>query len=335
VTDQLEDLFAGFRADAISQVRAPGVEAARRTVHRRRTSKAVGGAAFVAVVAAGGIGSHLLGPLPFTQPGEPDPATLAKRQSRAASAVGLGAGDRAQTPRSMQGIAAAGVIATGLLVAGTYTLRLACAGPGRLAVLFRIRETLLPETAAPDRGVTGLPDGTDRVARSSTQDCATREAAVRTFTLPGDAPVEAELRPDDDAVARAGYAFTLTLHDADRERLTQQVRGRMQPDSTTLYETSGPVRKNTIDVHGAGGMLNPGRYRLRYLCGGVGRVRVAVGVHHADTVVTSTQTVTCGPSAPAATFPFEIRPGDSFSASTEPDADALGQSAHAELLERV
>jgi hypothetical protein len=45
--------------------------------------------------------------------------------------------------------------------------------------------------------------------------------------------------------------------------------------------------------------------------------------------------VTCGSSGPVTTFPFEIRPGDTLATAAEPDADAFGQSAYAELLERV
>jgi hypothetical protein len=320
VTDQLEDLFADLRADTLTQVRPPGAAAVRRTVHRRRTTKAVGGAAFVAVIAAGGIGSHLLGPLPFGRGGEPDPATLAKRQSRAATAVGLGGEDKRQTPRSMQGIAAAGVIATGLLAAGTYTLRLACAGPGRLTALFRVK-------AAP--GVTA------QLVDSSTPDCAASEPVVQTFALAENAAIEAALRPDGDAAARAGYAFTLTLHDLDRQRLSDEVAGRLRPDSgKALYETAGPMLSDTAGPI-RNTTLSTGRYRLRYACSGVGAVRVTVGVRGAGRVSTTSTTVACGSSGPVTTFPFEIRPGDTLATAVEPDLDALGQSAYAELLERV
>jgi hypothetical protein len=43
--------------------------------------------------------------------------------------------------------------------------------------------------------------------------------------------------------------------------------------------------------------------------------------------------VTCGSSGPATTFPFEIRPGDALVTAIEPDHDAVGQSAYAELVE--
>jgi hypothetical protein len=323
VTDQLEDLFAELRTDTLTEVRPPGIEAARRTVHRRRTTKAVGGAAFVAVIAAGGIGSHLLGPLPFGPGSDRDPAALAKRQGRAATEVGLGAGDSRQTLRSMQGIAAAGVIATGLLVAGTYTLRLACAGPGRLTALFRVKDA---------------SGGTAQLVNSSTQDCAASKPAVRTFTLAESAAIEAELRPDGDATDQAGYAFTLTLHDADLQRLSDDVSRRLRPDPRKgLFEIGGPTHKvETGDGRGIA-TLSAGSYRLRYVCSGVGRVRVTVGVRGADRVTTpsrtSSRTVTCGSSEPVTTFPFEIRPGDALTTAIEPDDDAVGQSAYAELVE--
>jgi hypothetical protein len=319
VTDQLEDLFADLRSDTLTQVRPPGIEAARRTVHRRRTTKAVGGAAFVAVIAAGGIGSHLLGPLPFGPARDPDPATLAKRQGRAATEVGLGTGDSRQTLRSMQGIAAAGVIATGLLAAGTYTLRFACAGPGRLTALFRVKDA---------------PGVTAHLVNSSTQDCAASKPAVRTFTLAESAAIEAELRPDGDAADQAGYAFTLTLHDADLQRLSDDVARRLRPDARKgLYEIGGPMPKVKEGVEHGRTTLSAGNYRLSYVCSGVGRVRVTVGVRGANRDATSTRTVTCGSSGPVTTFPFEIRPGDALATAIEPDDDAVGQSAYAELLE--
>jgi hypothetical protein len=318
VTDQLEDLFADLRTDTLTQVRPPGIEAAHRTVHRRRTTKAVGGAAFFAVIAAGGLGSHLLGPLPFGPAGDPDPATLAKRQGRAATEVGLGTGDSRQTLRSMQGIAAAGVIATGLLVAGTYTLRLACTGPGRLTALFRVKDA---------------PGVTAQLVNSSTQDCAASKPAVRTFTLAENAAIEAELRPDGDAADQAGYAFTLTLHGADLQRLSDDAARRLRPDPRKgLVEIGGPTHKVEIGERGIT-TLSAGSYRLRYACSGVGRVRVTVGVRGADRAAPSSSSVTCGSSGPATTFPFEIRPGDALVTALEPDDDAVGQSAYAELVE--
>jgi hypothetical protein len=66
----------------------------------------------------------------------------------------------------------------------------------------------------------------------------------------------------------------------------------------------------------------------------VGRVRVTVGVRGADRAAPlSSSTVTCGSSGPATTFPFEIRPGDALVTALEPDDDAVGQSAYAELVE--
>jgi hypothetical protein len=319
VTDQLEDLFADLRTDTLTAIRPPGTEAARRTVHRRRTTKAVGGAAFVAVIAAGGIGSHLLGPLPFGPAGDRDPATLAKRQGRAATQVGLGTGDSRQSPRSMQGIAAAGVIATGLLAAGTYTLRLACVGPGRLTALFRVKDA---------------PGVTAHLVNSSTQDCGASKPAVRTFTLAESAAIEAELRPDGDAADQAGYAFTLTLHDADLQRLSDDVARRLRPDPLKgMAEIGGPTHK--VEIGGERGVttLSAGSYRLRYVCSGVGRVRVTVGVRGADRAAPSSRTVTCDSSGPVTTFPFEIRPGDGLVTAIEPDDDAVGQSAYAALVE--
>jgi hypothetical protein len=321
VTDQLDDLFADLRAETLVEVRPPGVTAARRTVHRRRTTKTVGVTAFVVVAAAGSIGSHLLGSMPFAQPGGPDPATLAKRQSRAAAVAGLDPDVHLQTPRSMQGIAAAGFVATGLLAAGTYTLRFACDGPGRVTVLFRVRQAA---------------DGTTDVVGSAAQQCGAPRAATKTFTLAENTEIEAELRPDGTATDRSGYAFTLNLAQDDLQRLSQEVIMRQLTAAwaNAISGTSGPTTaQRLVDQDGT---LKPGKYLLRYLCSGVGRVAVTVSVRSGgDSIRESSGTAACGSAEPVQTLSFEIRADDILTVSVEPDQDALGQAAYAKVLARA
>jgi hypothetical protein len=321
VTDQLEDLFADLRADTLTRVRPPGAAAAHQTVRRRRTTRTTGAAAFVAVVAAGGIGSHVLGPLPFFGVAAPDPATLAERQGRAATAVGLNPDDQRQTRLSGQGIAAAGVIATGLLVAGTYTLRIACVGPGRLTAVFRIENA---------------PGVTLDVVKSADQRCdATGKVATRTFRLATNLTIISELRPDRGAADRSGYALTLTLAEADRQRLTDSARMRLPrlDARKAAYGVFGLMSRAGTD---ASTTLGAGEYRLHYVCTGVGRVEFTVQVRSGAHVVSEwTGSAVCG--LPAAVTPTRlvVHRGNTFRTVVTPDADAAGQAGYADVLERV
>ena len=55
MTDQLEDLFADLRSETLTEIRPPGVTAARQTVRRRRTTTSVAAGAAVLAI-AGGVG---------------------------------------------------------------------------------------------------------------------------------------------------------------------------------------------------------------------------------------------------------------------------------------
>jgi len=321
VTDQLEDLFADLRADELIQIRPPGAAAARRTVHRRRTTKAVGGAAFVAVVAAGGLGSYLLGPAHTSESSLPDPATLAKRQSRAATAVGIDPSGQAATPHSAQGVAAAGIIATEVLVAGTYTLRFACVGPGRLSVAIRSRTEVGQSPQA------FLPDP---------QSCVAGQATTTSFVLAVSSTVDTELQSDDDAIDRSAYAFQLTLADTDLRRLGDESAARLSaavPDSIT--SVSGPLTDGSQGIEDE--TLKAGRYLLSYTCIGVGQISMTLSVRSGTKqVLTSSRTLGCTDVGPLQTIPFEIPvgPNSITSITITPDPDANGQAAYAAATAR-
>jgi hypothetical protein len=173
VTDQLEYLFADLRADTKCKVRPPGASAARRTLRRRRTNRTVGAAAFLVVAGTGGVSATLaLSP----QGEQVEPA------DRAAALAGVEPG----APHSLRGVARSGVVGTDLMVAGSYTLAVACVGRGRLEVTLR--------------GVTGQIG----VVRTR---CSDGRVDVLSFDVPSNGPVTTELRADDEASGRAGFAY--------------------------------------------------------------------------------------------------------------------------------
>ena len=321
MTDQLEDLFADLRADTLTRIRPPGAEAVRHTLHRRRTTKSLGAAAFVAVV-AGGIGSHLLGPLPSTETGAPDPATLAKRQSRAAGAAGIDPDGQTRPARSAQGVAAAGIVATELLVAGTYTLRLACVGPGRLTALLRVQPA--PGVAAD-------------LVESSTQRCDAGAAATTTFTLTADATIETELRPDDHAAGRSGYALRLIIADADLRRLAGEAMKRLPVPAESHFASSESWPVQDRDQGLENQTLTPGRYRMHFTCVGAGTMTDKLSVlAGGKSVLTTSGTADCA-AGTVTTLAFEIPAGhvSNTMVTMTADADALDQAGYADVFERV
>ena len=124
MTDQLEYLFADLRADTMCEVRPPGAVAARRTLRRRRTNRTVGAAAFLVVAGAGGV-TATMALSPRSEQVEP--------ADRAAALAGVDP----DAPDSVRGVARSGVVGTEVMVAGTYTLAVACVGRGWVSVTLR------------------------------------------------------------------------------------------------------------------------------------------------------------------------------------------------------
>jgi hypothetical protein len=175
VTDQLEYLFADLRADTMCEVRPPGTLAARSTLRRRRTRRTVGAAAFLVVAGAGGVSATLA----LSPQGEHvEPA------DRAAALAGVDP----DAPRSVRGVAQSGVVGTEVMVAGTYTLAVACVGRGWVNVTLRNAEGRISE------------------ARTRCSQGQQLNVVVE-FTVPSGGPVTTELQADDEASGRAGFAY--------------------------------------------------------------------------------------------------------------------------------
>ena len=175
MTDQLEYLFADLRADTKCEVRPPGAVAARRTLRRRRTNRTVGAAAFLVVAGAGGVTATMA----LSPRGEQvEPA------DRAAALAGVDP----DAPHSRQGVARSGVVGTEVMVAGTYTLAVACVGRGWVNVTLR------------------NADGQVSEARTHCSEGQQLSVVVK-FDVTSGGPVTTELRADDEASGRAGFAY--------------------------------------------------------------------------------------------------------------------------------
>jgi hypothetical protein len=172
VTDQLEDLFADLRADTRCEVRPPGAVAARRTLRRRRTNRTVGAAAFLVVAGAGGVTATM---------------ALTPREEPADRAAAL-AGVDPDAPNSVLGVARSGVAGTEVMVAGTYTLAVACVGRGWVSVTLRNAKGYVSE------------------ARTHCSEGQQLNVLVK-FDVTSDGPVTTEVRADDQAAGRAGLAY--------------------------------------------------------------------------------------------------------------------------------
>ena len=299
MTDQLEHLFADLRADTMTQVRPPGSLAARSTLRRRRTRRAVGAAAFLAVAGAGGVSANL----PFSFGPQNDPAELAEH---AATVVGADPG----AAHAFSGVATTGVVATGMMVAGHYTLTLACSGRGWLTVTLR----------------TGTqPVGGGRI------ECGSGDVRLETeFELVNNLPVTTELHADDDAWGQAGYAYQAALSQADKNRLADQATERLATGAQGFQFSSflsGPFDQSVSQPLA-------GRYRIAFTCVGVGQAAVRIQIRRAggETVTNDTLGVACGPPPRIEQATYEV-PADGWVDTTfEPDDVAREQSAVAVRL---
>lgn len=300
MTDQLDDLFRDLRAETLTTVRPPGTAAARRTLRRRRTTRTVGTAACLVAAGAGGLGAHLLGP---SAPGRM-PTDVGDRPLRAAAAVGPVALARF----SGQGAAQTGTIARGRVVAGLYTLRLSCVGRGEVTLSIQVNGAEFGNAAA---------------------SCGDGAVATQSFTMPDPVTVTAELRTDDGADGRAGYAYTMVLADRDRAALSGAVAAAMPANrlGTVVEEWRGPVVKPTTRVTA----LAAGRYHLLYACAGIGRISVVF--RKPD--VRMTPETPCDGTGDPRSYTFEMAEAGRFELGIVPDADADRQSAYELRLERL
>lgn len=297
MTDQLEDLFADLRADTMTQVRPPGVVAARHTLRRRRTRRTVGTAAFLVVAGAGGLSATI----PFRTDGTNDPAELAER---AAAVAGLDT----SAPHTGTGVARSGDVATALMAAGTYTLTLACVGRGWLNVTLRSQKGQVGAVGA---------------------ECRTDGDMVHsmTFKLAANESVTTQLNATGGAEGSAGYLYQAALLPAERALIQDIARKRLDGKIAYSEFLEGNAEHNTV--------VESGTYRASYTCAGAGQVSVTIQFRPAsDLVLTGTTDVNCG-TGQTREEQVELPAGGLVETMFRPDDNARGQAAVAVQLERV
>jgi hypothetical protein len=164
--DQTRAAFAALRAEALPEVRGPGVDVVRHTVRRRRKTAAVTSAFVVAGLVAGGfaVASHVAGgsdPVPLlAAPADEQPDALARaRQADEALTQGdsfAGGSGPAVARLDLSQVA---------VQPSTYTVEVACIGSGSATFTLSVGEASVHEpvtcAATPHKTTLRLtaPDG--------------------------------------------------------------------------------------------------------------------------------------------------------------------------------
>lgn len=191
--------FGALRAQELGQVRAPGVQAAHRTVRRRQAVRAVSIAGAVAVVAGGGF---LLGQTIHTSPSTP--AAQPGLEQPDQQAMGVIARDliglSTQTPDMISN--SWGPLDTSIrdddeaADFSAYTLKVACAGGGLIHVKLAVGSTSSAADATCGPGVRGAGGTSVTVDLKAPTD--------------GTHGVSVLIEPDPTAQQNAGFAYSLT-----------------------------------------------------------------------------------------------------------------------------
>ncbi|GLW33381.1 hypothetical protein Areg01_63190 [Actinoplanes regularis] len=297
MTDQLEELFAGMRAEVIREIKPPGTDAAHRTVRRRRTTGAVSAA--VAALVAIGVVVGLTG-LPRTSTLPADPATLAETARRALhESTGGTALFEAAAPVT------ADYSAAQTAYYGAITLHLACAGTGKITLLVEARE----HDAAPYR----------EIARVDANCSADPKPTSTTFGFDWESDqVVLRLADPGRAAGQAGFAYRATSDTGKPYPARPLYSGVPNPDSSLIspeilkslmhrggqgvfgnHKTIGGNVKPT-SILSRGGMPD-GEYRLLLVCLGSGTVTFEL--HHKEKLLFRTE-MRCGSPAVRQEFPI-------------------------------
>jgi hypothetical protein len=248
VTDQLEDIFAAARRDALAEVRPPGTAAARRTVRRRRAATAVAaGTALLSIVTAVAVaGTQRDDDQPAGRPA----AAAAVLSSLGEDAKAMAGVDGASGPSAVFRLAGAAAPVARLTTVGggVFAVRLACAGEGTVTVRF-------------DFGP---------VARAQCSDPPS--SAYLTVTVPESrSQVQVWAAPDRMAAGHAAVALQMKLSDTDRIRLEGLVRDRLPGTGGRSAASHLPGAYWLPDA-----TVEPGRYRVWFDCVGTGTVELTV-----------------------------------------------------------
>jgi hypothetical protein len=284
VADQIEDLFAELRADAMRQIRPPGADRARRTVRRRRTATV--SAAVVLLVMLGGTVALLGFPARTTTPAnhgrlpETDLDRLTGVADRAVNASNPGPAVFAR-----RGPVTGGETATEQIYLGEINLQLACAGTGSVTLLVR--------------GTPGSENNTTKrteVARLTAQCSAEPLPAGTKFVLGQFLDITVELVDTGSARGNAGFAYRAT---SDTGR--PAARGGLGNDPQDALQLSNDLPAGS-GWGGGGDLIGrrvetgferlDGDFRLAVACAGTGTLHVEVRPAR-KTTAAKTRSVVC------------------------------------------
>jgi hypothetical protein len=262
VADDLEELFAGLRADTMTRVRPPGVDRVRRTVRRRRTATAA--FAGVLLLALGGTVALLGFPSRHRAPAADSlsQAELDRLTGVADRAVTAGNPGRAVFAR--RGPVTGAVSATEQIYLGEINLQIACAGTGSVTLLVRGRPGSESGSTTPVE-----------VARLTAQ-CTAEPVPVGTsFVLGKFIDITVELVDTGSARGRSGFAYRATsdtgLPAARTETNDPSGVLPQDPPPGSGWGGGGELVGGRIDT---GWEPLNGDFRLAVACAGTGTLRV-------------------------------------------------------------
>ena len=336
--EQIEDLFADLRADAMTYVRPPGVRAVRHTVRHRRTVRSVAAGAAVLAVAGGVVVTgHTGSPTGRAASGRHaagdalDRSTLESLSEQAATVVGLEAldPDRPAYQLSSRGPVAQHSIRSHRVLGGTYTITMSCAGDDGnddLDVVLRSGRASADVDDHPEL----LP-----VLWQESLVCRPASTIVRTatFEVPADGMFAVEVQPDASAVGRVAFAYRADLRPADQrlftDRTSEKVSGAALPEAVVFMSQflDDAVARQQDSV-------SPGAYQIRMSCAGTGTVHVSVRLYPdgnaadplgGDRAVLAK--LTCGSAPNLSTAEFVKVGTGAMVVRLEPDDTARGQAA--------
>jgi hypothetical protein len=337
LTDEnIEDLFADLRADELHRVRPPGAAHAYATVRWRRTTASIAsGFAVLAVIGVTATALNVLAkpnsPTEDTTAGRPplSEAVLGHRRDLAAAAIGL---DEFQ-PQGLntQMTVQDSYVDTNRVLAGTYTVKMACVGTGTITV---------PIHGGPLDGVGSFHRDGAQLIQTESVPCGAA-AIVQTITIavvPADNGFLAVgIHPDAAAKGQAGFAYRAELSRTDSERLHDEAQAKLAAGEGKSVTGASGFLESSLHVEDTS--VEPGKYRLELACVGIGAVSGIVWgspTGKSDELdPLSVTTVDCLPGAAVSQTTFIKKGGTALRFSVQPDDVSLGRAAAAYRLIRV
>ncbi len=332
LTDEhIEDLFADLRAREIQQVRPPGVAAAQTTVRRRRTVASV--AAGLAVVAVAGTAAVTL-----TDLGKPrtavqtvaarpplSSAVLAHRRDLAAEAIGLVGPDQGLSTKLMVTEA---YTDTNPVFAGTYLLKMSCAGTGTVNILVY---------AGPLDGEGSFHRDAAPLIQGASVPC-TETASMQTvaFAVPPavNGFLGVAIQPDAAAKGQSGFAYKAEPSVDDQKRMLNAAQAGLPARNGAHWSGSGLLDPS---VNVQDDTIAAGTYRLDIACAGIGSASMTIWDRHdrtkADLLIRLT--VACTSGSKAATTTFTKKGGAGLMFSLQADDVGFGRAAGAYQVSAV